>query len=187
MKTEHHIPPVLTSSIFLVALLLFSLHTASDAAAQSNGAFDTNLPLEITADSLEIRQDKQTAVFIGKVEVVQGEIRMRSDKLVVFYSDKKSSIEGAPANIRKIDATGNVFLSSPRETAQGDTGTYDVRNKRVDLMGNVVLTQGKNVLRGEKMTLDLITGKSRVDGGPATEGKSGRVRGIFVPEQKMDQ
>ena len=156
-------------------------------SALSGGAFDTNQPLEITADSLEVQQAKQLAIFEGNVQVVQGEIRMRANKLVVHYSDSKAADNGAPANIRKIDATGKVFLSSPRETAQGDRGIYDVTNKQIDLQGNVVLTQGKNVLRGDKMTLDLVSGKSRVEGGSVSEGSKGRVKGIFVPEKKASE
>jgi len=186
MKNLQKIRPYIARFSFLAVVILICIQIVPNVMAQSSEAFDTNLPLEITADSLEVQQENQTATFTGNVDVIQGEIRMRSNKLVVFYSDKKSSTDNGPANIRQIDATGNVFLSSPRETAQGDTGTYDVRNKRVDLKGNVVLTQGQNVLRGDKMTLDLVTGKSRVDGGPAVEGKPGRVRGIFVPEPKAN-
>jgi lipopolysaccharide export system protein LptA len=172
----------------LIGVLLSTLHTpvASAQSSLTDGAYDTNQPLEIAADSLEVQQNKQLAVFEGNVDVKQGEIRMRADKLIVYYSDKDNTTDGGPANIKKIDAIGNVFLSSPRETAEGETGTYDVNNKRVDLQGNVVLTQGKNILRGDKMTLNMVTGKSRVEGGPTTDGGSGRVKGIFVPEQKAE-
>ncbi len=190
MKRARHILPTMTKGMFLVLLMLALANPSSPASAQSglsDGAFDTSQPLEIQADSLEVQQENQLAIFEGKVEVVQGAIRMRADKLVVHYSNKKSSNDGGPTNIRKIDASGKVFLSSPRETAQGDKGTYDVQNKQVDLEGNVVLTQGENVLRGNTMTLNLVTGKSRVEGGPVSEGKPGRVKGIFVPEASGDQ
>lgn len=172
----------------LAAALCFGVAPAGMAQSVLTGvAFDTSRPLEITADSLEVQQAKQTAVFEGNVQVVQGEIRMRANKLVVHYSDKKSGDSGGPTNISRIDASGKVFLSSPRETAEGDTGVYDVTNKRIDLKGNVVLTQGNNVLRGDKMTLNLITGKSRVEGGGTSGGEKGRVKGIFVPEKKADK
>ena len=156
-------------------------------SALTGGSFDTNQPIEITADSLEVQQANQLAIFEGNVQVVQGEIRMRAAKLLVHYVDKNQSDSGEPANIRQIDAMGDVFLSSPRETAQGDKGVYDVTNKQIDLQGNVVLTQGKNVLRGNKLTLNLITGMSRVEGGGTTDGSTGRVKGIFVPEKKAGE
>ncbi|MCC3303740.1 lipopolysaccharide transport periplasmic protein LptA [Sneathiella sp. HT1-7] len=171
-----------------IGLLLIGLPQSTLAqSALTGGSIDTNQPIEITADSLEVQQANQLAIFEGNVQVVQGEIRMRAAKLMVHYSDKNQSTNGEPANIRQIDALGDVFLSSPRETAQGDKGVYDVTNKQIDLQGNVVLTQGKNVLRGNKLTLDLITGKSRVEGGGATDGSTGRVKGIFVPEKKAGE
>ncbi len=176
--------------ILTLAIGLFAAGSPESTMAQSaltGGSFDTNQPIEITADSLEVQQANQIAIFEGNVQVVQGEIRMRAAKLMVHYADKNQSESGEPANIRQIDALGDVFLSSPRETAQGDKGVYDVTNKQIDLQGNVVLTQGKNVLRGNTLTLNLITGKSRVEGGGATDGNTGRVKGIFVPEKKAGE
>lgn len=168
-------------------MLVAGVSVASAQSALTGGSFDTNQPIEITADSLEVQQAKQLAIFEGNVQVVQGDIRMRSAKLVVHYSESGQQKDGGPANIRQIDALGNVFLSSPRETAQGDNGVYNVTNKQIDLQGNVVLTQGKNVLRGNKLTLNLVTGESRVEGGAATNGNNGRVKGIFVPEKKAQE
>ena len=178
------------TKILTLAIGLLATGLPFGALAQSaltGGSIDTNQPIEITADSLEVQQANQLAIFEGNVQVVQGDIRMRAAKLLVHYVDKNQSDNEEPANIRQIDALGNVFLSSPRETAQGDKGVYDVTNKQIDLQGNVVLTQGKNVLRGNKLTLDLITGKSRVEGGGATDGNTGRVKGIFVPEKKAGE
>lgn len=178
----------ITVVLFVFSLVVYgSVASAFAQSAVGGGGFDTNQPIEITADSLEVQQANQQAIFEGNVQVVQGEIRMRSNKLVVHYSEKNQSGNGDPTNIRQIDATGDVFLSSPRETAQGDKGVYDVTNKQIDLQGNVVLTQGQNVLRGNNLTLDLVSGKSRVEGGGATDGNKGRVKGIFVPEKKAGE
>lgn len=174
-----------TTALFIAGVLGASPLKAQSALSSSG--FDTDKPIEIMADSLEVQQGKQIAIFEGNVQVIQGDIRLKASKLQVFYAEnsatKKSSGEDQPPNIRKIDATGNVFLSSPRETAKGDTGTYDVVNKRIQLVGNVVLTQGQNVLKGQSMILDLVTGKSRIEGTGAGNTK-GRVRGIFVPQKK---
>ncbi|MFC4271918.1 lipopolysaccharide transport periplasmic protein LptA [Sneathiella chungangensis] len=171
----------------LVGLMLLAGVSIAGAQSALTGGANTDQPIEITADSLEVQQAKQLAIFEGNVQVVQGDIRMRSAKLIVHYSEKDQQKDGDPANIRQIDALGNVFLSSPRETAQGDKGVYDVTNKLINLQGNVVLTQGKNVLRGNTLTLNLITGESRVEGGAATNANQGRVKGIFVPEKKAGE
>ena len=46
---------------------------------------------------------------------------------------------------------GNVFMSSPEETAQGEFGVYDVDGALLTLEGSVVLTRDENVVRGERL------------------------------------
>lgn len=71
-------------------------------------------------------------------------------------------------------------MSSPDETAQGDSGVYDIAKKQIFLTGNVVLTRGENVIRGEKLTLNMATGRSEIQGGKQ------RVHGIFQPPKKNE-
>ncbi|WP_025897303.1 lipopolysaccharide transport periplasmic protein LptA [Sneathiella glossodoripedis] len=177
------------SKVFTVLFALLLLTSVTKAqSALSGGGFDTDQPIEILADSLEVQQEQQIATFAGNVQVIQGEIRLKAARLQVHYSTDdtpQKTVDGEDApKIKRIDATGDVFLSSPRETAKGDRGTYDVLNKQINLQGNVVLTQGQNVLRGERMVLDLVSGRSRIDGS-GTGNSSGRVRGIFVPQKKQ--
>ena len=92
----------------------------------------------------------------------------------------------APASIRRIEADGNVLMSSPRETAQGDAGVYDVSASQVTLDGAVVLTRGDNVIRGQRLEVDLASGRSRVFAAvPSTEGGTApqRVRALFTPDE----
>ncbi len=152
----------------------------------SVGNFDTNQPIEINADSLEVQQDKNLAVFSGNVIAAQGAMRLKAQTLKVYYRRSEGSATQAEATISRIDAIGGVFLSSPNETAQGAVGVYDVENRVVTLSGSVVLTRGDNVIRGERLVLDLTTGRSRVDG-VAASGQQERVRALFVPPKKSTQ
>lgn len=158
---------------------------------------DSDQPIIIDADSLEVQQAKNLAIFKGNVKAVQGRINIRANEIRVWYRSKSDKISAKPgtkakpgkaaggdpakgATIIRIDAIGKVFVSSPNETAQGDLGVYDVPNKRIVLTGNVVLTRGANVIRGEKLTLNMATGRSEILGGKQ------RVRGIFQAP-KADQ
>jgi lipopolysaccharide export system protein LptA len=162
------------------------LATAADLRAQGL-KHDTSLPIEITADQLEVAQKEQVATFTGNVDAVQGDLVLSADKLRVFYYDsgKETPPPGANGSIRRIEAEGNVFISSPRETAQGKFGVYDVASNQLTLEGSVVLTQDANVVRGERLEMDLVSGRSRVlaavtssEGGEAPQ----RVRAIFTPQ-----
>ena len=55
------------------------------AWAEIGQGYDTSLPIEITADSLEVRQEEQIAVFRGNVDAVQGDLNLRADELTVYY------------------------------------------------------------------------------------------------------
>jgi lipopolysaccharide export system protein LptA len=168
----------------VVALLAMGL--ASPAVAQGArsplGDRDTDQPIEITADSLEVQQEEQMAIFRGNVDAVQGDLVLNADTLRVYYTQQ----EGAePSGIRRIEAIGNVILSSPEETAQGEQGVYHVDRDFVELTGDVVLTRGENVIRGRRLELDLASGYSKIVGtGTAAQGapKEERVRALFFPE-----
>ncbi|MEM7021876.1 MAG: LptA/OstA family protein [Pseudomonadota bacterium] len=145
---------------------------------------DSDLPIEITADSLEVLQEEQIATFVGNVDAVQGDLVLTSDQLRVHYRASEEGEALGASSIRRIEATGNVFISSPEETAQGEFGVYDVDGALLTLEGSVVLTRDDNVVRGARLEVDLETGRSQmfaavpsVAGG--TEGQ--RVKAVFAP------
>jgi lipopolysaccharide export system protein LptA len=161
---------------------------ASTALAQPKLAkHDTDQPIDIEADSLEVQQDKNLAIFTGNVDVKQGNIRLQAKELRVSYgqaSGETKADANVSGSIRRIDAKGDVFMSTPTETAKGDNGSYDVVAKVITMTGNVVLTQGGNVLRGNQLVYNMVTGRSEMKGGKMKDGKKTRIKGIFVPEKK---
>jgi len=156
---------------------------------------DSDQPVNISADSLDVAQDAKTATFAGNVEIIQGELRLKAAVVVVHYRSKDEEAapavkkpapkaEGAGSNaseISRLEAKTDVFLSSPTQTAQGDWADYDVVKGEVTMGGKVVLTRGKNVLKGTALALDLNTGRSRLT---AEAGQGGRVQGLFIPKKR---
>ncbi len=175
-------------------LLAANLWVAPIGTAWAQPALmDSSQPIEITADELEVFQDKQQAIFTGQVEAIQGKITLNSDKMVVHYASQKTggSSEGGGNQISRIEVEGNVFLKTAEETARGAKGFYDVDAKLVRLLGNVVLTKQKNEIRGDALEYHLDTGRSKIIAlpakTPASAGgedapKKGRVRGVFIPQ-----
>jgi lipopolysaccharide export system protein LptA len=170
-------------------------------AQESNGlaGHDSRQPIEITSDTLTVEQPKQLATFTGNVDAVQGDMKLRADRLLVHYArnDGAGKAGGGqsgggqaggggadPANnsIRMIEAFGRVVITSPTESAQGKQGVYDVVAGTMQLTGDVVLTRGDNVIRGNRLDMDLNTGLSKVSGGK----KSERVRALFTPNDKPE-
>jgi len=165
---------------------------SSTAVRAQNLQHDTSLPIEITADVLEVLQDQRIAIFTGNVDATQGDMVLSADQLRVHYGDADDAAAAVPGtgSIRRIEAEGNVFLSSPRETAQGTAGVYDVASNRVTLAGEVVLTQEDNVIRGERLEIDLVSGRSQIFAAvPSTAGGTPpqRVRALFIPEESPEE
>ena len=163
--------------------VLLALVAALPAMAQTPGGFgahDDDEPIEITADELEVRRDESVAVFSGDVDAVQGDLTLSADTLDVFYGradDGAAGADGEMGDIRRVAASGDVVVASPREVARGSEGVYDVAARRITLTGDVVLTRDDNVLRGNELEIDLATGISRL----RATGDDGRVRAKFAP------
>lgn len=152
----------------------------AQGAADLNFKHDSSQPIEITADTLDVAQEDQTAIFSGNVVSIQGELRLGADNLRVYYRGGEARMAGQGA-ISRLDAIGAVAVSSPRETATSEWAVYDVDSGQITLGGNVVLTRGENVLRGEQLVIDLESGRSRIVGAPSS---GGRVKGLFIPAKK---
>jgi lipopolysaccharide export system protein LptA len=173
----------------LLALALAPVALAQDPQS-ALGERDTSLPIEITADSLEVQRDEQVATFRGNVDAVQGDLVLNADTLRVFYTQQDRAEAAGPSGIRRIEAEGNVLLSSPEETAQGDRGVFHVDRDFIELFGGVVLTRGQNVIRGRKLELNLATGFSKIVGETAVAqqqqagGGKQRVQAVFYPESR---
>ncbi|MGF7157004.1 lipopolysaccharide export system protein LptA [Bartonella heixiaziensis] len=154
-------------------------------------------PVELSADSLEIRDKEGIALFNGDVSVVQGERLLRTAKLVVYYdkmhegADKDhgdtktaSSAWFGSTGIKKMEALGKVYIKIATQIATGDKGVFDGKSKMMSLTGsNVVLTDGDNVATGCKLTADMESGKAFLEGCETSE-KKGRVSIIFKQSQK---
>lgn len=170
----------------VLMLCVFPLVVA--AQEQEFSRYDTTLPIEISADQLDVVQQNRLARFSGNVLAEQGPVKLRSQSMTVHYRQGDERKNEAAA-VSKIEVDGKVFLATPQESAQGDKGVYDVDRKMIYLVGNVVLTRGQNVLKGSNLQYNLNTGRSVITGGVSAGGgdgakkPEGRVRGVFVPRE----
>lgn len=202
------LPRLFAGAIF-VSLLVgggASLSIAQDAPAANSQmpsafqGFSRNRkdPVKIEANALEVRDKEKMAVFTGNVVVIQGDTTMRCKELHVFYEG--SALGGDPRQkvpatktqqksesaqrIKRLIAIGGVIVISKDQKAVGDKGTFEMATNIVVLDGNVVVTQGQNVMNGDKLTVNLTTGTSKLDG-VKQQGQQ-RVKGVFVPSS-MDK
>jgi len=89
------------------------------------------------------------------------------------------------SRISRIDAQGNVIVSTATDIGRGDYGVYNADTGLVTLLGNVTITRGDNAIRGQYAVVDLNNNVSRM---LPTAGKPGspapRVEGLFVRQDQ---
>ncbi|HMI20408.1 MAG TPA: LptA/OstA family protein [Sphingomonas sp.] len=162
---------------------------AAPALAQGFSALkghDSNAPIDISSDHIEVQDRADRAIWVGNVHAVQGDMTMDAARMTVAYTH--ATTPGADPQIQRIDASGGVTVVSPTERAKGSFGIYDLNRKLITLIGGVTLTRGTNVVNGARLVIDMNTGRATVDGnavaGGTTAASGGRVTGHFsVPKR----
>jgi lipopolysaccharide export system protein LptA len=143
---------------------------------------DTDAPIDVTSDRIEVQDRSDRAIFAGNVHVRQANLTMDAERVTVAYSTQGG------VQINRIDAAGGVLVRSPSETARGSFGIYDTDRKLITLLGNVQLTRGQNQINGARLVIDLDSGRAVIDGGPPGVNQSGgRVTGHFTVPQRKQQ
>lgn len=158
--------------LLLAAPLLGLAMLAAPALAQLGG-HNSNAPVDVGADRLEVQDRADRAVFSGNVVARQGNMTLNASRVTVAYRS------AGGIDIKRIDASGGVRLTRPSESAVGQSAIYDLDRRIVTMIGGVTLNQGRNRVSGNRLTLDLDSGRAVMDGG-GNSGNGGRVTGTFT-------
>jgi lipopolysaccharide export system protein LptA len=143
---------------------------------------NSNAPVDVAADRIEVQDRADRAIFSGNVVVRQAELTLNAPRLTVAYSNT-GGIE-----IDRIDASGGVTVRSPSETATGQYAIYDIDTRLITLIGGVTLVRGDSRVNGGRLVINMRDGTAVIDGGaPAGVSQhSGRVTGTFTVPQRKD-
>jgi len=160
-------------------------------------------------DSLEWYDQKQIAVARGDAVAVRDTKRIRADVLTAHMTkdkpptapaktEKPAPAPAKPRNsptplgdadessrISRVDAQGNVLVSTETDVGRGDFGVYNADSGIATLLGNVTVTRGPNTIRGEYAVMDLNNNISRMMAAPAGAGTATTpVQGLFVRQDQ---
>ena len=131
----------------------------------------------ITArDSLEYYEREQVAVANGDAVAIREDKRIRADRLVARFAESATGKN----EVERVDAEGNVQISTETEYASGNTAVYFVNQELATLIGDVSITRGDNQLNGQRAEVNLKTGVSTLKG----SSEASRVRVLLDPSQK---
>jgi lipopolysaccharide export system protein LptA len=150
------------------ALCVVALGASTGAAAQLAPNFDSDAPIDITGERLEVVDD--VATWTGAVRAVQGEAVLSADRLIADLDE-----DGA---FKKIRAAGNVRYSNGEDAIAGRIGVYDAARRTIKVTHDVVVTQGEQVMTGGELIYWIDSGRLVFT---APEGR--RIRGIFYPKR----
>lgn len=168
-----------TAILFSLILGLATGPALAQGSVSALKGHNSNAPVDVEADRIEVQDRADRAIFTGNVNVRQGDMTMNAARLTVAYAGG-----AAGTQIKRLDASGGVTVRSPSETARGSVGIYDLDRRLITMLGNVSLVQGANTVNGGRLVIDLNTGRSTVDGkGVAGSGQGGRVTGRFTVRQ----
>jgi lipopolysaccharide export system protein LptA len=170
---------IILASVSLAAAATALAQQKQDSVSALKG-HNSDAPVDVSADRIEVQDRADRALFAGNVHVRQADLSLDTQRLTVAYSS------GNGVQIRRLDAAGGVVVRSRSETARGDFGIYDLDRKLITLIGAVQLNRGQNQVNGSRLVIDLDTGRAVIDGGPPGVNQSGgRVSGHFtVPQRK---
>lgn len=170
----------ITSPIF--NFLIISLVTA---LFLGQPAFAEDDPITVEANHMSSTEKTNSVLFTGDVDARQGDVRIRSDKMTVYYSQKseKKEDEGVKQKVEKMINTGNVEITRGKWLGTSKKSIYLAKDRQFILTGDAKAWENQNMISGEKIIYYLDEERSEVigkvgattGGGSKPDKKSGRV------------
>jgi lipopolysaccharide export system protein LptA len=156
----------------LRTLLLLALAVAAGPAAAQGIDLSRGGPVDVTADDgIEWRQAEQVVIARGNAKAVRGGATVDADRLLARYRPSRGrggeaagTATAPPANggngaaspeaalgggneIWRLEAEGNVRISTATDTARGDRAVYDIDQTVMVLTGRALsLTSAQQVI-----------------------------------------
>ncbi len=147
---------------------------------------DSNQPMNIEADRVDIDDEKGTNTFKGNVVITRGSIRISGDKVVV-YRDKEKNLDkvhsvGKPAHFQQTPDNKRVPV-----VAEAEELFYDSVKEILIMRHNGKIVQGGDTFTGDHIIYDSkrnkITAK-QTSGKTNTRTNNGRVHITIQPKEK---
>jgi lipopolysaccharide export system protein LptA len=166
-----------TNRLLLVSLLLL----CTPACFAENA--DRDKPVHIEADQVLVDDAQQISTFTGNVQLTQGTMRIRGDKIVVTQDKdgfKHGTAYGHTASYRQKREGLAEYVEG-----YGERIEYDTHADTVDFYGQARVKRDLDEVRGEHITYSAKTDIFKVDNsGAANNAPPQRVHAILQPKPK---
>jgi lipopolysaccharide export system protein LptA len=165
-------------SLAALALLLGAAPAAAEKA-------DREKPIRYSANNLDGNEAEQTVLLSGRVEVTQGTIVMKADRVVLKQQPDGTynvSATGKPVTFRQKMDNSDEYVD-----AQALRVEYLGAKDLVELYDQSWIKRGKDELRGNFLTYNSATGAFAGRGSWPPAGQpagDGRITGVIQPKPK---
>jgi lipopolysaccharide export system protein LptA len=173
----------------LLVTALFFCHTGMTNPANAQEA-----PIKVEADHMSSTETDSSVIFTGDVDARQEDVRIRSDKMTVYYTQKEKNRDEAKIaqKVEKLMCNGNVEITRGEWLGTSKKMIYLSKERQFILMGDAKAWQGQNMVSGDKIIYYLDEGRSEVvadltkaavgKGEDKAEKKPGRVNMTILQE-----
>ena len=163
--------------LFFIIFLFFTPLSYAERA-------DSEQPINIEADRVLLDNAKQISTFEGKVQMTQGTMVIRGDRVVVLQDKdgfKHGTAYGNTASFRQKREGLNEYVEGFAERIE-----YDMRTDTVDFYVHARVKRSQDDVRGEHITYNSKTEIFQADGGKSvTDGAAPtRVHAVLHPKAK---
>jgi len=164
-------------SWLLLLLLIFTPACFAERA-------DRDKPTHLESDQMLIDDARQISTFTGNVQLTQGTMLIRGDKIVVVQDKdgfKHGTAYGKPASFRQKREGLDEYIEG-----YGERIEYDTRAETVDFYVQARMKRKLDEVRGEHITYSAKTEIFQVDSSGMSPGDAPpkRVRAVLQPKPK---
>lgn len=169
------------NKLMLAALLLFFAPTTCLAERA-----DRDKPVHLEADQVQMDDALHISTFTGNVQLTQGTMLIRGDKIVVVEDAegyKHGTAHGRLASFRQKREGLDEYVNG-----YGERIEYDTRTETVDFYGQAHIVRDLDDVRGEHITYNQKTEIFQVHSSGKADAKTlpNRVRAVLQPKHKKD-
>lgn len=160
----------------LVISLLFGFSQAEPSESSSSD-------LKILADEMDCHSQENKCIATGNAiaeKLNDPEKRtLSADKLIAYFSKKEP---GTQSKLIRIEAEGNVVVTTGETIIRGPRGTYQVEEEYAEIFDDVQVTNKQNHLHGDYGEVFMKTGQYKVKEMGTNPGK--QVVALIFSEKK---
>lgn len=153
---------------------------------------DSDAPIEIEAETLDVTDTKKIAIYTGNVIAKQGDFIVQTAQMTAHYVGSANLTSTSPATpapikspkddsakaaqLKRVEARQKVVvIGKDGQKAVGDWADFDVAANTIVMGGKVIVTQGQNIVEGPDGTrflIDMSTGITRFEQGGSGDGST---------------